>query len=208
MACHLIDPGLTEKPKHCILMNMLKIYGGLYKGRKLKGVTHPDVRPTTAKLKLSFFDILQDNIRETIFLDGFGGTGNIGIEALSRGADYVVFIEQLGECVQALQHNLDKIGIPADNYRIIKGDYNRSIIKLGKDGYKFDIIFLDPPYQLLEYANPLKVIYKRDILKNDGIVVLERPSYMKFETKYFDNYRTQKLGRKSLDFFCYPPNEA
>ncbi|MCP5102439.1 MAG: 16S rRNA (guanine(966)-N(2))-methyltransferase RsmD, partial [bacterium] len=182
---------------------MLKIFTGLYKGRKLKSVKHESVRPTTAKVKLSFFDIMQDNIRETIFLDGFGGVGNIGIEALSRGAEYVVFIEQLGEVVKVLQHNLDKIGIPADHYRIIKGDYNRSVIQLANEGYKFDIVFLDPPYELLTYANPLKVVYKRDILKDDGIIVLERPGYLKFEGKYFDCYRTQKIGRKSLDFFCH-----
>jgi 16S rRNA (guanine(966)-N(2))-methyltransferase RsmD len=187
---------------------MLKIFSGLYKGRKLKSVSHPDVRPTTAKVKLSFFDILQENIRETIFLDGFGGTGNIGIEALSRGAEYVVFIEQLSEVAKVLKHNLDKIGIPPDHYRIIKGEYNRSVIQLGKEGFKFDIIFLDPPYELLEYANPLKVIYKRNILKDDGIIILERPSNLKFEGKYFDCYKTQKLGRKSLDFFCNSPDEA
>lgn len=186
---------------------MLKIFAGLYKGRKLKSVKHPDVRPTTAKVKLSFFDIIQDNTRETIFLDGFGGTGNIGIEALSRGAEYVVFIDQLGETIQALRHNLDKINIPPDHYRIIKGDFNRSVIQLGKEGFKFDIIFLDPPYQLLEYANPLKVIFKRDILKENGIIVLERPTFLKFDGKYFDCYRTQKLGRKSLDFFRHPPDD-
>jgi 16S rRNA (guanine(966)-N(2))-methyltransferase RsmD len=184
---------------------MLRIYGGLYKGRKLKSVDNPDFRPTTAKLKLSFFDVLQTEIRETIFLDGFGGTGNIGIEALSRGAEYVVFIEQVPGIAHALRHNLDKIGIPPDHYRVIKGDYNRSVIQLGKEGYKFDIIFLDPPYELLEYANPLKVIYKRDILKDNGIIVLERPSYIKFDARYFDLYRTQKLGRKSLDFFRSVP---
>ncbi len=187
---------------------MLKIFTGLYKGRKLKSVTHPDVRPTTAKVKLSFFDVLQENIKETIFLDGFAGVGNIGIEALSRGAEYVVFIEQLGEVVKALRHNLDKIGIPPDHYRIIKGEYNRSVIQLGNEGFKFDIIFLDPPYELLDYANPLKVIYKRDILKDDGIIVLERPSTLGFECKYYDCYKTQKLGRKSLDFFCNTPDEA
>lgn len=187
---------------------MLKIFSGLYKGRKLKSVKHPDVRPTTAKVKLSFFDILQDTIRETIFLDGFGGVGNIGIEALSRGAEYVVFIEELGETVKALQHNLDKIGIPPDHYRIIKGDYNRTIIQLAKENFKFDIIFLDPPYQLLEYANPLKVIYKRDILNENGIIVLERPAHLKFDGKYFDCYRTQKIGRKCLDFFCHSLDEA
>lgn len=180
---------------------MLRIYGGLYKGRKLKAVKHPDFRPTTAKLKLSFFDILQEEIRETIFLDGFGGTGNIGIEALSRGAEYVVFIEMVPEIINALQHNLDKIGIPRDHYRILKGDFNRSVIQLAKEQFRFDIIFLDPPYQLLDFANPLKVIYKRDILREDGIIVLERPSFLKFDAKYFECYRTQQLGRKSMDFF-------
>jgi len=180
---------------------MLRIYAGLYKGRKLKSVSHPDVRPTTAKVKLSFFDTLQNDIRETIFLDGFGGVGNIGIEALSRGAEYVVFIEELGEVVNALQHNLDKIGIPSDHYRIIKGDYNRSVIQLAKEGFKFDIIFLDPPYRLLEFANPLKVIYKRDILKDEGIIVLERPTRIKFAARYFECYKSQRLGRKILDFF-------
>jgi 16S rRNA (guanine966-N2)-methyltransferase len=187
---------------------MLKIYAGLYKGRKLKSVKNPDVRPTTAKLKLSFFDIVQNDIRETIFLDGFGGTGNIGIEALSRGAEYVVFIEQLSETVKVLQHNLDKIGIPSDHYRIIKGDYNRSVIQLAKDGFKFDIIFLDPPYKLLEYANPLKVVYKRNILSDNGIIVLERPTYQKFDAKYFECYRTQVLSQKSLDFFRPFPKGA
>lgn len=199
---------LTEIGKHCILNNMLRIYGGLYKGRKLKSVKHPDFRPTTAKVKLSFFDILQDEIRETIFLDGYGGTGNIGIEALSRGAEYVVFIEQVPEIIKALQHNLDKIGIPPDNYRIIKGDYNRSVIQLAKEGLKFEIIFLDPPYQLLKFANPLKIIYKRDILRDDGIIILERPSYLRFDAKYFECYRTQKLGKKSLDFFRPFPKGA
>lgn len=180
---------------------MLRIYSGLYKGRKLKSASSPAVRPTTAKVKLSFFDILQEEIRESIFLDGFAGSGNIGIEALSRGAEYVVFIDQLPESIKLLRHNINKICIPPDYFRIMKGEFNRSIISLSKDGFLFDIIFLDPPYQLLEYANPLKVIFKRGILKKEGIVVLERPSSLRFEAKYFSCFRTQKIGRKSLDFF-------
>lgn len=180
---------------------MLKIFSGLYKGRKLKSVNSPDIRPTTAKVKLSFFDIVQNDIREKVFLDGFAGTGNIGIEALSRGAEYVVFIELNPPMSQALQHNLDKIGIPSDHYRIIKGDFNRSVIHLGKDEFQFDIIFLDPPYALLEYANPLKVIYKRKILSENGFIVLERPTKLRFENKYFEHYRTQRLGTKCLEFY-------
>lgn len=186
---------------------MLRIHSGLYKGRKLRTPSSELVRPTTGKIKLSFFDIIQHNIKESIFFDGFAGSGNIGIEALSRGAGYVVFNEILGECVKNLQYNLNKIGIAKEYYRIIKGDYNRTVIALSKRALKFDIIFLDPPYQILEYANPLKVIYKRNILKNDGIIVLERPDRIKFKPKFFDNYKTQVLGTKVLDFFRFVPGE-
>jgi 16S rRNA (guanine(966)-N(2))-methyltransferase RsmD len=180
---------------------MLRIYSGLYKGRRLKSASSPAVRPTTAKVKLSFFDIIQEDIREAIFLDGFAGSGNIGIEALSRGAEYVVFIDELRESIKLLRHNIEKIEIPPDHFRIIKGDYNRSVIHLSKEGFLFDIIFLDPPYQLLEYANPLKVIFKRGILRKEGMVVLERPTHLQFKVKYFHCFRTQKIGQKSLDFF-------
>ncbi len=180
---------------------MLRIFSGIYKGRKLKSANTPDVRPTTAKVKLSFFDIIQDRLREKIFLDGFGGSGNIGIEALSRGAEYVVFIDSLPESIKLLKHNIERIGIPSDHYRIIKGDYNRSIIQLSKEDFKFDIIFLDPPYKLLEYANPVKVIYKREILADNGIVVLERPTHLKFDAKYFELYREHRIGQKTLNFY-------
>jgi len=182
---------------------MLKIYTGLYKGRRLRSPKNPAVRPTTAKVKLSFFDIMQNEIREKIFLDGFAGSGNIGIEAISRGAEYVIFIDELAESIKLLKHNIEKIGILSDFYRIIKGDFNRTIIHLSNNNFKFDIIFLDPPYKLLEYANPLKVIFKRNVLKEDGMIVLERPTALKFESKYFNCYRTQKIGKKSLDFFKY-----
>ena len=119
----------------------------------------------------------------------------------------MVFNEILGECIKNLQYNLDKIGISKEYYRIIKGEYNRTVIALSKRDLKFDIIFLDPPYQLLEYANPLKVIYKRNILKQDGIIVLERPKRIKFIPKFFDNYKTQVLGTKVLDFYRFAPGE-
>jgi 16S rRNA G966 N2-methylase RsmD len=86
---------------------------------------------------------------------------------------------------------------------VICGDFNRSIIALSKDGFQFDLIYLDPPYAMLEYANPLKVIFKRNVLKKDGLIVLERPSLVRFETPYFTLRRTQRSGRESLDFFGY-----
>jgi 16S rRNA (guanine966-N2)-methyltransferase len=182
---------------------MIRIASGLYKGRVLRGGKSPLIRPTMSRVKLAFFDILQNDIKEKIFLDGFAGSGNIGIEALSRGAEYVVFIDDLPEAARCIQHNAAKIGIASDFFRVICGDFNRSIIALGKDGFQFDLIYLDPPYAMLEYANPLKVIHKRHALKKDGMIVLERPSQVRFETPYFVLKRSQRLGRECLDFFEY-----
>jgi 16S rRNA (guanine(966)-N(2))-methyltransferase RsmD len=182
---------------------MIRISSGLYKGRVLRGGKSPLIRPTMSKVKLTFFDILQTAIKEKIFLDGFAGSGHIGIEALSRGAEYVVFIDDLPEAARSIRHNLEKIGIPTDFYRVICGDFNRSIISLAKDGFRFDLIYLDPPYAMLEYANPLKVIHKRGVLNEDGLIVLERPTQTRFQTPYFTRQRSQHIGRESLDFFAY-----
>ncbi len=182
---------------------MIRINSGLYKGRVLSGGKSSLIRPTMSKVKLSFFDILQHDIKEKIFLDGFAGTGNIGIEALSRGAEYVVFIDDLPEAARAIRHNAEKIAIASDFYRVICGDFNRSVIALAKDGFQFDLIYLDPPYAMLEYANPLKVIFKRNVLKADGLIVLERPSQLRFATSFFTLQRSQRIGRECLDFFVH-----
>ncbi len=182
---------------------MIRINSGLYKGRVLRGGKSPLIRPTMSKVKLTFFDILQTGVKEKIFLDGFAGSGNIGIEALSRGAEYVVFIDDLPEAARAIRHNLEKIGIAPDFYRVICGDFNRSIIALAKDGFRFDLAYLDPPYAMLEYANPLKVMHKRGVLSPDGLIVLERPARIRFETSYFTRVRSQHIGRECLDFFSH-----
>jgi 16S rRNA (guanine966-N2)-methyltransferase len=182
---------------------MIRITSGFYKGRVLRGGKSPLIRPTMSKVKLTFFDIMQNNIKEKIFLDGFAGTGNIGIEALSRGAEYVVFIDELPEAARSIRHNAEKIGIASGLYRVICGDFNRSIITLGKENFQFDLVYLDPPYAMLEYANPLKVIHKRGVLKQDGLIVLERPAQLRFATPYFTLQRTQRISRECLDFFRY-----
>jgi 16S rRNA (guanine966-N2)-methyltransferase len=182
---------------------MIRISTGFFKGRVLKSAKDPSVRPTMARIKLSFFDIVQDQIREKIFLDGFAGTGNIGIEALSRGSEFVVFVDILPEAAKVIEHNLVKIGVAPDRYRIICGDFNRAIIQLAKSGFVFDFVYLDPPYELLDVANPLKVIFKRHVLRPDGTIILEKPVDKKFESKYFTVKRSHPIGHKTLEFFTY-----
>ncbi len=86
---------------------------------------------------------------------------------------------------------------------MICGDFNRSIIALAKDGFQFDLAYLDPPYAMLEYANPLKVIYKRRALKPDGLIVLERPLQLRFASPYFALKRSVRIGRECLDFYAH-----
>ncbi|MCI4444751.1 MAG: 16S rRNA (guanine(966)-N(2))-methyltransferase RsmD [Candidatus Aminicenantes bacterium] len=150
---------------------MIRIIGGKFKNRRLRMVKSPEVRPLPAKLRGSLFNILQNRVLDAFFLDGFAGTGSVGLEALSRGASKVVFIEELPLAVRVIRANISKCGAE-EQALVINQEFNRAVIELGKKGVKFDIIFLDPPYKLLAERNPLKVIRKRKILKPEGLLII------------------------------------
>ncbi|MBP7794205.1 MAG: 16S rRNA (guanine(966)-N(2))-methyltransferase RsmD [Candidatus Saccharicenans sp.] len=150
---------------------MIRIIAGRYKGRILRLVRSPLVRPLPAKLRGSLFNILQERITDTNFLDGFAGTGSVGLEALSRGARRAVFIEELPLAAKTIEANIKKCGAE-ELALVINKEFNRAVIDLAKRKVIFDIIFLDPPYRLLADRNPLKVIRKRQILKPDGLLII------------------------------------
>ena len=150
---------------------MIRIIAGRYKGRILRLVRSPLVRPLPAKLRGSLFNILQERITDTNFLDGFAGTGSVGLEALSRGARRAVFIEELSLAAKTIEANIKKCGAE-ELALVINKEFNRAVIDLAKRKVIFDIIFLDPPYRLLADRNPLKVIRKRQILKPDGLLII------------------------------------
>jgi 16S rRNA (guanine966-N2)-methyltransferase len=128
---------------------MIRIISGIYKGKRLRKVPGLVVRPMPDKLKESLFNIIQEKVKGTVFLDGFAGTGSVGIEALSRGAKLVVFIDEYYLATKIIKHNLRKCGAEEKGL-IIRKEFNRAVIQLSKQNMKFDIIFLDPPYKLLE----------------------------------------------------------
>ncbi|MBN1273968.1 MAG: 16S rRNA (guanine(966)-N(2))-methyltransferase RsmD [Candidatus Aminicenantes bacterium] len=179
---------------------MIRVISGLYKGKKLKNVSGSKVRPLPGRLKESLFSIIQENVRGSLFLDGFAGTGSAGIEALSRGADYVVFIEEYYPAVKVIHSNLEKCGAE-EKSRVIHGEFNRSVIHLSKEEACFDVIFLDPPYRLLENRNPLKVIRKRGILKKNGLIVIRHHRKIRFSPKDFKKSRQVTMGDDILAFF-------
>lgn len=141
---------------------------GRYKGRRLKTPTWDGLRPTSDKLRETLFNILAPRIEGARVLDGFAGTGAVGIEALSRGAAHVTFVEQDRRAVALIQANLTACGIEAD-YNVSQGDVGAA---LRNGSAPFDLILLDPPYELHPISPTLEAAAAR--LSADGLLVLER----------------------------------
>lgn len=179
---------------------MIRVISGLYKGKRLKKVPGPSVRPMPDKLKSALFNILRDEVRGRVVLDGFAGTGSVGIEALSRGAQKAVFVEESYPAAGIIKHNIEKCGA-MDRARIMVKEFNRAVIQLGQEKARFDIIFLDPPYRLLDERNPLKVIKKRAILAPGGLIALRHHFKTRFEAKHFRLRRQVTLGDDTLSFY-------
>lgn len=150
---------------------MIRIISGLYKGRRLKIVSSASVRPMQDKVKGSLFNVLGDRVRGAVCLDGFAGTGSVGLEALSRGAATCVFVDEFLPSVRVIEQNVAKCGAE-DKSVVLHREFNRAAIDLAKKNVRFDLVFLDPPYRLLEERNPLRVLRKRGLVKPGGLVVL------------------------------------
>ncbi len=179
---------------------MIRIISGISKGRRLKLVPSTTVRPMQDKVKGALFNIVGDRLSGSVCLDGFAGTGSVGLEALSRGAGTCVFVDEFYPSVKVIKQNVAKCGAEEKSV-VIHKEFNRAVIDLAKQGVRFDVIFLDPPYRLLEERNPLKVIRKRGLLKPGGLIVLRH--YFKIKPKLgdFKLERRVKLGDDILALF-------
>ncbi len=162
----------------------------------------PKVRPMPAKLREALFNIIKDKIPGSICLDGFAGSGAVGLEALSRGAARVFFIEEYGPAVKIIRHNIDRCGFQ-DRTRVLQEEFNRGVIRLAREKCRFDLIFIDPPYELLKERNPLKVVKKRGVLKPDGFIVLRHFNKITPDLRLFDRYRWFRCGDDIISFFRY-----
>jgi 16S rRNA (guanine966-N2)-methyltransferase len=146
----------------------VRVIAGRYKGRRLKAPTWEGLRPTSDKLRETLFNILAPRIEGTRVLDGFAGTGAVGIEALSRGASHVTFVERDPRAVALIEANLALCGIGAD-YNVVRGDVLAALRNLGAT---FDVILLDPPYDLHPVSPTLEAAAA--CLSAGGLLVLER----------------------------------
>ena len=183
---------------------IMKIIAGLYKGISLKSLPGIKVRPTPAKVREAIFDILGAKIIESDFLDLFAGTGAIGIEALSRGAKNVAFVEISQDAIYLIKTNLAKIK-QNDFANIIKKDYKYSLEILSLQKQKFDIIFLDPPYYKNIVKKVLCELEKSNILKKDSLIVAQHKIHEEVYAEYekLSFIKEKKYGKSKITIFTY-----
>ena len=146
---------------------MLKIISGKYRGHKINFDFRETTRPTSSLVKESLFNVLQYDVLDSNFLDLFCGSGQIGLEALSRGARHVTFVDYSKYCKDCLLSNLKKLNID-DDFDVVN---QKAELYLARCKQKFDIVFLDPPYNMGLSEKILCLIVKN--IKKDGIIVVE-----------------------------------
>lgn len=149
----------------------MRVISGTARGRRLKELPGLDTRPTTDKVKESVFNVIQFDIEGRTVLDLFGGTGQMGIEALSRGAQHATFVDHAAAAVKIIRENLTAVGF-TQQARVVQSDWRAFLTSCRE---KFHLIFLDPPYQGEMLENALETIAAIDILSEHGIIICESP---------------------------------
>ena len=150
----------------------MRIISGTSRGRKLVTPRHQSLRPTSDRVKESIFDILQDDVQDKVVLDLFAGTGNLGIEALSRGARRALFVERGRQALRLIQRNLAQVGLEGRS-EILPKDANRAIGILNQRGECFDLILMDPPYERGLIQSTLIKLNFNPIYHKNSILVVE-----------------------------------
>ena len=182
----------------------MRIGAGKYKGRLLKSLPGSDkrIRPSSAKVKEAFFNIISAYVKNTNFLDLFSGTGSIGLEALSRGMERVVFVEKNHLSLKVLRKNIDLIGVHSQT-EILPLDAKRALQLLSKKKEYFEVVYLDPPYNFPDedIADILYYLYSKELVKAEGIIGLERSSYSYREKKDNKQKNGFEIEKTSFSFW-------
>lgn len=150
----------------------MRVISGRARGTKLKTIESMSTRPTLDRVKESLFNILQNDITEKNVLDLFAGSGALGIEALSRGANKAYFSDSNPEAVKVIKENLTKTRF-IDYSKVYNMSYEKAITKMSNENVKIDIVFIDPPYRLGIAANSIKLIIQNDLLNENAIIIVE-----------------------------------
>ncbi|MBE6958359.1 MAG: 16S rRNA (guanine(966)-N(2))-methyltransferase RsmD [Ruminococcaceae bacterium] len=177
----------------------MRVISGKARGTVLKTPDGMATRPTADRVKEALFSIIQFDLPGARILDLFGGTGQLGIEAISRGAQSAVFVDAGEPACRLIMENLRRAKMEKEG-RVVRSDYMQFLSQCRE---KFDIIFLDPPYAEVFLENAIKKISEIDILQSGGIIVAERPAEKALNVQIEGYSRTKdyKYGKTVLTLY-------
>ena len=179
----------------------MKVISGILKGRKIEGFDISGTRPTMDRVKESLFAMIQDEVSNSIVLDLFSGTGNLGIEALSNGAEFCYFNDVNSECIKVMKENISLFNLVSKS-RILNFDYMKTLKILSNENIKFDIVLLDPPYKKECLNRVIEFLINDDMLNDEALIVCE------LDNNYLNNInvpllKMKRYGNKYVMIFKY-----
>ena len=177
----------------------MRIIAGKFKGKILSEFKLSTTRPTSDLVREALFDKIGFDISDSIFLDLFAGTGAVGIEAISRGASKVFFVDNNKDAISLIKKNTSFIN--TDNFEILNLNYEAALQYFCKQNIKCNIIFLDPPYATNFAEDAISIIESQSLLNAGGLIVWEHDEFkIDYIKKNFEKYQTKKYGKKFLTY--------
>ncbi len=178
----------------------MRIVAGKRKGLTIRTIESDSTRPTRDVVREALFSILTNRISDSVFLDLFAGSGAIGIEAISRGAEFAYFSDINPQCIKVINENIAKAKFEEES-KVFKADYKLVLNKL-KD-IKFDIIYIDPPYNKGIGIDAMNIISENEMLSEDGVIILETDTNEEVPEVIgrYIKYNEKKYGRNILNLF-------
>lgn len=183
---------------------MPKIISGKLKGRNIKGYDIVGTRPTMDRVKESLFAMIQNNLLDSVILDLFSGSGNLGIEAISNGAKKGYFNDYNKKCINIIKENINNFNI-SNQCVILNYDYHQALNYLKDNKIVFDIIFLDPPYKDMINEEIMDIILNNNLIKDNGLIVCEANYEIKYDDKRVSLHKQRKYNDKNI--FIYKKNQ-
>jgi len=179
----------------------MKVISGTLKGRNIEGYNIDGTRPTMDRIKESLFAMIQNNLKESVVLDLFAGSGQLGIEAISNGAKLCYFIDNNKEVIKVLNKNISNLNI-LSNSEVILSDWKKSLNDFSNQNIKFDLIFVDPPYDYNVYEKIIDKVLSLNLLSDNGLLILEHANLkLKYKYNNLSLYKTKKYGSKSVNIY-------
>ncbi|MCX5775133.1 MAG: 16S rRNA (guanine(966)-N(2))-methyltransferase RsmD [Firmicutes bacterium] len=171
---------------------MMRIVGGINRHRMIKWPVNPNSRPSKDIVRQGVFNAIGDAVIDKKVLDLFAGSGSLGIEAMSRGAKMVAFVDRDEDALDCIRDNIDALKIP--NAEVIESDAFTSLYKFANEHRSFDIIILDPPYLDHVCEKIISLVIEKSLWAKDGIIVCETNSPLNINPELYRQVRTYHYG--------------